>query len=329
MELNNEHIDALIAKYLAGEALPDEAMELDDWRLLSSENEAYFVSCYEVFNQTQYKPISTSSIYAQVLKNIDIPPQKTKVIPIRTFFTPLRLVASFLIVSMIGVLVSMLLKGNKVQEFNIASTDVIKTEVLKDGSKVVLNRHTTLTLMGEFNAKERKLKLSGEAFFEVTHNEEIPFVIDAGGVMIKDIGTAFNVKADPSSDSVFVLVTEGIVEMSSPSEQIRLEQNESAIYIKSTQTFVTNALVAPNAASYKTKMFSFKNQTLGELVETINQVYGPVLVVSNKKLENCRITVDFNNESPETMAIILSETLGLTFTQKDQQFVLSGEICVQ
>lgn len=329
MELNNEHIDALIAKYLVGEALPDEAMELDDWRLLSSENEAYFASCYEVFNQTKYKPIDRTGMYAQVLNNIEIPTTKAKVIPIRTFFTPLRLVASLLIVSMIGVLVSQLLKGNKVQEFNIASTDAIKTEVLKDGSQVVLNKHTTLTLVGEFNTKERRLKLAGEAFFEVTHNEEIPFVIDAGGVIIKDIGTAFNVKADPSSDSVFVLVTEGIVEMSSTSEQIRLEQNESAIYIKSTQTFVTNALVAPNAASYKTKMFSFKNQTLGELVETINQVYGPVLAIENKKLENCRITVDFNNESPETMAIILSETLGLSFMQKDQQFVLNGEICVQ
>ncbi|TAE90223.1 MAG: DUF4974 domain-containing protein [Bacteroidetes bacterium] len=328
MELNNEHIDELIAKYLAGEALPDEALQLDEWKSMSAENEAYFKSCYEAFHQVAYKPTDQTKMFARILSSIDIPEQKPKVISIRTYFTPMRIAASILVVSLIGVFVAMF-RQNNINEVSIASLDSIKTEVLKDGSTVVLNKQAKLTFSENYSLKERKLKLEGEAFFEVKHDENKPFVIEAGGVLIKDIGTAFNVKANPQSDTVFVLVTEGVVEMESASKQIRLAQNESAIYIKSTQTIIANALVLPNAASYKTKMFSFKDQTLGELVETINQVYGPVLVVANKKLEACRITVDFNNESPETMAIVLSETLGLTYKQIGNQFILNGEVCVQ
>jgi transmembrane sensor len=60
--------------------------------------------------------------------------------------------------------------------------------------------------------KDRKVKLSGEAFFSVKHEEEKPFVIEAEDVLVRDIGTEFNLKAYPDKDTIEIIVTQGEVQ---------------------------------------------------------------------------------------------------------------------
>lgn len=80
--------------------------------------------------------------------------------------------------------------------------------VLPDGSKVELNRGATLTV--QYTPGERRVKLDrGEAHFSVEHDSQRPFIVNAGGVDVRAVGTAFNVRIDPAA--VEVLVTEGKV----------------------------------------------------------------------------------------------------------------------
>lgn len=331
MELNNEHINELIAKYLAGEATPDEAIMLDEWSNASAGNLAYFNESKKAFGIKDTK-VDTVKMFSAVLAQIEPEAGKeVKIIPLKLFFTPLRIAASLVVISLIGIMAAIYVKGNKnLPDQQIASLGEVKETRLADGTKVALNKNTSLTLVGGFNGKERKLKLQGEAFFEVAHNDNKPFVIDAGGVLIRDIGTAFNVKANPGSDSVFVSVTEGIVDMSSEANTLRLVQNESAVFVRSTKQLIALNLVESNINSYHTKMFSFKAKTLSEVIETINGVYGYLIKLENKDLSNCRITVDFNNESPETIVAIITETLGLTFHKTNEGiYLIEGSSCIQ
>ncbi|MFN3445886.1 MAG: FecR domain-containing protein, partial [Bacteroidia bacterium] len=77
------------------------------------------------------------------------------------------------------------------------------------------------------------------------------------------------------------------------------------------------------------KTFSFKAALVKDVVASINAVYGNVIVLANQQLGDCLITVDFNNESPEVMAMIIAETLGLTYQKTNEVFVLSGQSCQQ
>ena len=89
-----------------------------------------------------------------------------------------------------------------------SSTAPLARRLLEDGSSVELNRGAVVR--DAFTAKERRVELvSGEAYFTVTKNPERPFIVRAGGVDVRAVGTAFSVRLDPGK--VEVLVTEGRV----------------------------------------------------------------------------------------------------------------------
>ena len=77
--------------------------------------------------------------------------------------------------------------------------------VLSDGTKVILNAGTTLSYPAAFVSGQREVKVNGEAFFEVSHDKEHPFIVSAENVKVKVLGTKFNVKAyDDDDDKVGV-----------------------------------------------------------------------------------------------------------------------------
>lgn len=328
MSEHNEHITELIARYFAGEASPEEAIALDEWKALSDENLAYFNACGQAMGVPPVH-VDTQALYQRILDALPEEKQeKHKTIRLNNLFSPLRIAAAVLLFASVGLWIY---KANNASapDVQLAATSAPLQQKLVDGSMVMLNKNTTLTLVSGLEGNERRLKLSGEAYFEVKHNDQQPFVIEAGGVLIKDIGTSFNVQAHPQSDTVLVSVTEGIVDMSTGNETLRLTPGEAAVFVKSTHQLKKLNVPPANIDAYKTRMFSFKATSLLEVIAAVNEVYGPVLKLEKSNLETCVITVDFNNESPETMATIIAETLGLSYQKVGEAYILKGEACVQ
>lgn len=86
--------------------------------------------------------------------------------------------------------------------------------VLADGSKVFLNSESELTYPVRFAGGERRVLLKGEAFFEVSHCAEKPFVVESGELHTKVLGTVFNVKAYEDEPEMQTTLLEGCVEVS-------------------------------------------------------------------------------------------------------------------
>jgi transmembrane sensor len=85
--------------------------------------------------------------------------------------------------------------------------------VLADGTKVWLNTESSITFPTAFNAKERIVKLTGEAYFEVRHNASQPFKVEAGGQIVEDIGTDFNIAAYPDGHRTTTTLVKGSVKV--------------------------------------------------------------------------------------------------------------------
>jgi ferric-dicitrate binding protein FerR (iron transport regulator) len=121
------------------------------------------------------------------------------------------------------------------QKFNKISTQPgSKTNVqLPDGTQVWLNANSQLFYNSEnFGKEERIVNLIGEAFFDVTKNEKIPFVIHAGIVNITVKGTAFNVKAYPKQKDIETTLIRGLIEITTtqdPERRIVVKPNEKII----------------------------------------------------------------------------------------------------
>ena len=121
------------------------------------------------------------------------------------------------------------------QKLNEISTQPgSKTKVqLPDGTQVWLNANSELLYNSEnFGKQERSVKLVGEAFFDVTKSEKIPFIIHAGVVTITVKGTAFNVKAYPKQKDIETTLIRGLIEITTkqdPERKIVVKPNEKII----------------------------------------------------------------------------------------------------
>ena len=178
--------------------------------------------------------------------------------------------------------------------------------------------------------KIRKVVLKGEAYFSVKHEAEKPFIIEAEDILVRDIGTEFNLKAYPDKDTIEIIVTHGEVQFYTKNDEgLNLQAGEKAIYTKSSKKFYRIEKPDTNALAYKTKVFSFNNTDLKSVVNLLNEVYNSKIKLANEKLFNCRLTANFKEDNASIIAEVIAETMGLTITRKDDQIILDGKGCDQ
>ncbi len=112
---------------------------------------------------------------------------------------------------------------------------------LADGTKVWLNAGSRLTYSNAFNLEDRTVHLEGEGYFEVAKNKRFSFLVEADGVEVEAVGTAFNVKAYPDEASVEATLVEGIVDVSEGRQTIRLKPNQKVSFKRSSARMISRA----------------------------------------------------------------------------------------
>ncbi len=150
---------------------------------------------------------------------------------------------------------------------------------LPDGSQVQLQGGSTLTYARRFDAKTRRVRLDGEAFFDVT-KAGTPFVIETFNATVTVLGTSFNVRAWPDTPEAetVVFVETGLVEVTAKqasNEAIRLAAGEAGRVAVVEGASTPQAFADPNAAHvWRDGLFLFINQRLGVMFDEIEQHFG-------------------------------------------------------
>lgn len=147
---------------------------------------------------------------------------------------------------------------------------------LPDGTQAWLNPGTELAFDSTFNADERNVSLSGEAYFDVAHNPECPFIVTTESFRIKVLGTVFNVRNYPGDTSPEVSLAQGSVAMQNldgvnlvrlrPGQQAVLDTDDGALEIN--DIYVGDMLMRHYGA------VSLKGATIKEIVAEISEMYG-------------------------------------------------------
>lgn len=326
MREGNEHIDELIARVLAGEARPEEMETLKQWRSASAENENYYLESEKIFAAIDDAASSIELNEDDAWQKLQqkITHQETaQVIPFYRRAVVLRAAAGLALLLVLAIVSRQVLRQEEIPPLVLASTLHSETKKLPDGSKVVLNKNTelrySLTEQGE-----RKVHLKGEAFFEVVHDEHKPFVVEVEDVMVRDIGTAFNVKALPEANTIEVVVESGEVQFySSGDVGLRLVKGEKAMYDRSNRHF-TKMLPVPteNTGAYRLQHFEFKETSLREVVAQLNASCPVVIRLADKDLEELKLSVLFHHEEPENMVDIIADTFDLDVQKNDSLYIL-------
>ncbi len=334
MDETNEHIDDLIGKLLSAEASKQERDEVENWVAASDENRNYFEQVKSIFERAKLKPATevfdVDAAWLNVSKKIKPKARVIAMMPSSKTVLSWRIAAAIIVLIGISALIYQMFAEQSLS-YTYQSTDSVLKDTLADGTMATLNKMSSLTF--EYNEKEkiRKATLKGEAFFEVVHDKSRSFVIETQDVFIRDIGTAFNVRSEESSDSIVVSVKEGEVSFYTEKDKgLRLIAGDEGVYVKSSKSFSKSQPDDQNGSSYADKQFRFRNASMKRVLKKIREVYGDKLGLSNPVLEDCRITVNFDNDNIETIASVIAETMGWQVTEMSSGvYRLNGDTCLE
>jgi ferric-dicitrate binding protein FerR (iron transport regulator) len=150
---------------------------------------------------------------------------------------------------------------------------------LSDGTKVWLNAASSLRYPTQFNGEERKVFLSGEAYFEVAKDAAHPFIVNAGNTDIRVLGTKFNVSSYPDDPRQKTTLAEGSVRVSKTGQLatghkgVLLKPGYEAVINKNGNNIQIEKADVEAALGWKNGMFIFDSESLGSLLRKLSRWY--------------------------------------------------------
>ena len=143
---------------------------------------------------------------------------------------------------------------------------------LSDGTIVYLNAESELRYPVKFVGEDRRVYLSGEAYFDVVHEKAHPFVVDVKNSTVRVLGTSFDVRAYADEDEVLTTLVQGSVRFSAGKESVILEPGEQVVLDKSGR-LETREVDTYLYTAWKDGVFAFKRQRLEEIMKVVARWY--------------------------------------------------------
>jgi ferric-dicitrate binding protein FerR (iron transport regulator) len=149
---------------------------------------------------------------------------------------------------------------------------------LSDSTVVWLNAGSRLIFPSKFSGPQREVLLFGEAFFDVTRIEKIPFVVKTSSIEVKVLGTEFNVSAYPEDNTVQTVLKEGSVSIRRNNSgifesDIVLKPNQMALFNKNTQNSKVYNVDAAYYTIWVKGLLSFDDQDFSRIIKKIERYY--------------------------------------------------------
>jgi len=209
------------------------------------------------------------------------------------------------------------------ERFNTGVGEVRRVP-LEDGSAVAINTASAVEVA--FQRGQRTVRLrEGEAWFQVARDVQRPFVVEAGAVRVRAVGTAFSVRR--RANGADVLVTEGVVEVwaeGATRAPARLRAGQGAFIDAS--AVVRPAVAAPEAVDRKLEWrygkIDLAGETLSEAVADFNRYNDRKLVIADPRIADERLYGVFNTGGPDAFAAAVGASLGVEVEARGGEIVL-------
>lgn len=343
MHSSGQHIDYdLLMLYLTREADTQQVEKVEEWLASSEENKVILDELEKLWIETGKiapPPVAVDADAAWNKVFSKIKPEEDKIIQLQTeseagksILRIITRIAAILIIVIGGYGVFRLISQD-VEQVTLTSTEVAINQVLPDESKIDLNEDSKISYPEKFTGKTREVKLEGEAYFDVTENKEKPFVIRTEIADITVLGTTFNVKAYPETNIVEVIVETGKVQLSDntvpkdSAESLILEAGTMGIIDKNTGKFekITNA--NKNKLFWKTNKMVFQGTRLTDVFVILEDHFNVTIKAENPNIENCPLTVTFENHGIDYILDIIAGTMELTYRKENNAYIFEGNEC--
>jgi ferric-dicitrate binding protein FerR (iron transport regulator) len=179
-----------------------------------------------------------------------------------------------------------------------AETGQIAKTLLPDSTLVWLNSGSRLKYDNRFGIQSRRVELTGQAYFDVTHNKSLPFIVNCNEIQVKVLGTRFSAEAYPEGQEIQVVLEEGEVELLNGKNEktfARLRPNEMLVYEKRNNHFNISEVVSGKYTAWRDGTIHIYDQPLNVVAIKLQKRYNQPIVVDDA-LSSYKVTFSIRDE---------------------------------
>jgi transmembrane sensor len=233
----------------------------------------------------------------------------------------LAMAASFLLLIASSITWIYLKNDHSNYTFANVSAEHIQTISLSDGSVISLNTGAKIIYPEVFNDTIRKVKLLGEAYFQVAKNPNCPFVIETEMGRIRVLGTSFNVEMQ--SNQLLVTVSTGKVQLAA------INQLQNKVIVVPGETAVTNGISVkktvttnPNYLCWLNKKMEFRSVPLSSVIKDIEKAYQIEIKTNGIATDSLLLTAIFDDVPVDNVLSAISLTFNLKYNFENEKSII-------
>eukprot|EP01133_Synstelium_polycarpum_P012562 gene12562-14741_t len=197
----------------------------------------------------------------------------------------------------------------------------VKTFLLKDSSKVTLFPGSAIDVPADFNGSDRRIRLSGRAFFSIAHNRKKPFYVQAGTLTTKVLGTSFEINTTKTQNTI-TLHTGSISISHKDQEILRLHPDQQLQYQQESGKYKVASVHAAGTINWIRGELDYDRAALKEIVNDLEKWYGVNIHTDNPALLERRVVFSFKNQPLDRVLSLLSRSAGFSYQIKGKNISL-------
>lgn len=281
----NKLDEELMAKFLMGECSEEELRKVNDWLDEADENARELFGLEELYHLGKANRLADEKKMERAEKLLlkRLKQEETKRDKVRKMNTWVRYAAMAIGIFFLSGLGYHIYQNQNREEALIAvvAREEVKELMLPDGTKVWLNKNTTLKYPREFSEQGRNVYMEGEAYFDVKRNPEKPFIVRSEAMQVRVLGTVFNFKSDKTNRSAVATLIKGEIEVKgnhdegmivlSPGQKAELNAVSRRLVVKQVDTGIDN---------WHNNQFVFEKADIFTIARTLENSYGVRIILA-------------------------------------------------
>jgi transmembrane sensor len=300
---HHHNIKAMLRRYLQGAATTAEKEGIDNW----------YQSLEDIHHQM---PDDPAAIRASALQHIRRHTKPVNSIPV---FRRIAAAVILLIVGTAGVMYWQRPTGKSWQ----TGMNALKTVILPDGSIVNINAQSTLQIPADFGARERKVVLTGEAFFDIKPDAAHPFLVQSGTLQTTVLGTAFNIRAYPDNEITKISVSSGRIQVTVPGHPTQfLSHHETLQYQPVSGSLSRNREDTSLMGQWQSRVLDMNGYTIADMVKELQRHYPVRIQLYSTPADTMHYNITFHQERLENVLQVISQLTGSTYKTVNGQVII-------
>jgi len=361
-ELKNNDIELLIISYLTGSITEEDMIQLNEWINAGNENRSYFNELKDSWllsggknrdslthTEESWNTLKQKLTHNRLRLVLGFGFRSRGKVNITKY---LKLAASWLLIFALGSAVTWWISGRPKRTIIATTNRTIEISTplgarslikMPDSTQIWLNAGTTITYSEDYSQQTRTLNLNGEAYFNVAKDSLHPFFVNTQGIVVRALGTRFNVKAYTEEKTISATLEEGkivigILGMADKNERVLLIPNDKLIYHKETKesekytesseekvkpeverpTKLKNVKILSNVrtelyTSWKDPRWIIDREPLSTLSPMLERRFNLKIIFDNEQLKKYKFTGTIENETVDQILNALRLTAPLDY----------------